>query len=61
MRFHEFYCIVKGKVVEIQTLWDITEVILQAGAWPMAPSLGREWHVPATRVTGSIAFPVGDV
>ncbi len=46
MRFHEFYRIVDGKVTEIQTLWDIPEVMMQANAWPMAPSLGREWHVP---------------
>ena len=46
MRFHEFYRIVEGKVAEIQTLWDIPEMMIQAGAWPMAPSLGREWHVP---------------
>lgn len=46
MRFHEFYCIEDGKVIEMQALWDIPELMLQAGAWPMAPSLGREWHVP---------------
>ncbi|MCZ4270344.1 ester cyclase [Tritonibacter scottomollicae] len=46
MRFHEFYRIVDGKVVEVQALWDIPEVMMQANAWPMAPSLGREWHVP---------------
>ncbi len=46
MRFHEFYRFVDGKVVEVQALWDIPEVMMQAGAWPMAPSLGREWHVP---------------
>ncbi len=46
MRFHEFFRIADGKVVEIQALWDIPEVMMQAGAWPMAPSLGREWHVP---------------
>lgn len=46
MRFHEFYRIVDGRIVEIQALWDIPEVMMQAGAWPMAPSLGREWHVP---------------
>ncbi|MDJ0631418.1 MAG: ester cyclase [Rhodobacter sp.] len=46
MRFHEFFRILDGKVVEIQALWDIPEVMMQAGAWPMAPSLGREWHVP---------------
>ena len=46
LRFHEFFRIEDGKVVEIQALWDIPEVMMQAGAWPMAPSLGREWHVP---------------
>ncbi len=46
MRFHEFYRFEDGRVVEIQALWDIPEVMMQAGAWPMAPSLGLEWHVP---------------
>ncbi len=46
MRFHEFYRFENGKVAEIQALWDIPEVMMQAGAWPMAPSLGREWHIP---------------
>jgi predicted ester cyclase len=46
MRFHEFYRFEDGRVVEVQALWDIPEVMLQAGAWPLAPSLGREWHVP---------------
>ena len=47
MRFHEFYRCVEGKIVEMQALWDIPEVMMQASAWPMSPSLGREWHVPA--------------
>lgn len=47
MRFHEFYRIEGGVVVEMQALWDIPEVMMQAKAWPMVPSLGREWHVPA--------------
>jgi len=46
MRFHEFFRIEDGRVVEMQALWDIPELMLQAGAWPMAPSLGREWQVP---------------
>ncbi|WP_216825920.1 ester cyclase [Sulfitobacter sp. SK012] len=46
MRFHEFYRVVEGRVVEMQALWDIPEVMMQAGAWPLTPSLGREWHVP---------------
>lgn len=46
MRFHEFYRFEDDKIVEMQALWDIPEVMMQAGAWPMSPSLGREWHIP---------------
>ena len=46
MRFHEFYRFEDGKITEMQALWDLPEVMMQAGAWPMSPSLGREWHVP---------------
>jgi predicted ester cyclase len=46
MRFHEFYRFEGDKVVEMQALWDIPEVMMQANAWPMGPSLGRDWHVP---------------
>jgi len=46
MRFHEFYRIENAKIVEMQALWDIPEVMMQANAWPMTPSLGREWQVP---------------
>jgi len=47
LRFHEFYRFCENKVVEVQALWDIPEVMMQACAWPMSPSLGREWHVPS--------------
>ncbi len=46
MRFHEFFRMEAGRAVEMQALWDIPEVMMQAQAWPMVPSLGREWHVP---------------
>ena len=46
MRFHEFFRFVDGKVVEVQALWDIPELMMQAGAWPMAPSLGLEFCIP---------------
>ena len=51
MRFHEFLRVEDGAVIEVQALWDIPELMMQAGAWPLSPSLGREWHVPgpATR------------
>ncbi len=40
MRFHEFYRIDAGKIVEMQAIWDIPELMMQAKAWPMAPQLG---------------------
>ncbi|UWR83619.1 ester cyclase [Phaeobacter inhibens] len=46
MRYHEFYRISDGKIVEMQAIWDLPELMMQAGAWPMAPSLGREFFVP---------------
>ena len=58
MRFHEFYRFEEGRVVEVQTLWDIPEVMMQAGAWPMAPSLGLEFHIPGpASVDGHVAGP----
>ncbi|MDC0738657.1 ester cyclase [Cognatishimia sp. SS12] len=47
MRFHEFYRFQDGQIVEMQAIWDIPEVMIQAQAWPLAPSLGREWRAPA--------------
>lgn len=47
MRFHEFFRIEDGQVREVHCLWDIPEVMMQAGCWPMVPSLGREWNTPA--------------
>jgi predicted ester cyclase len=40
MRYHEFFKIENGKIVEMQTVWDIAELMMQANAWPMAPQLG---------------------
>jgi predicted ester cyclase len=46
MRFHEFFRIEDDRVVEMQALWDIPQVMMQASAWPMMPSLGVEWVIP---------------
>ena len=46
MRYHEFFRLEDGLIVEMQALWDIPQVMLQAGAWPMMPSLAPEWVVP---------------
>lgn len=46
MRFAEFFRLKDEKIVEVQALWDIPQVMMQARAWPMSPSLGVEWLVP---------------
>ncbi|TPW27182.1 ester cyclase [Pararhizobium mangrovi] len=58
LRFHEFFRMEDDRVVEIQAIWDIPELMMQAGAWPMAPGLGREWHVPGPATQdGIVAGP----
>jgi len=47
MRYHEFYRIKDDRVVEMQAVWDIPQLMMQADAWPLSPSLGVEWLVPA--------------
>lgn len=47
MRYHEFFRIEDSKIVEMQALWDIPLLMMQANAWPMTPSLGVEWLIPA--------------
>ena len=54
LRFHEFYQFEENHVVEFQALWDLPELMMQAGAWPMPPSLGREWHVPGPATQDSL-------
>lgn len=47
MRYHEFFRIDDGKVVEMQAIWDLPELMMQACAWPMAPQLGAFLCTPA--------------
>lgn len=47
LRFAEFFRMDGERVVEAHVLWDLPEAMMQAGVWPMGPSLGREWAVPA--------------
>jgi predicted ester cyclase len=47
LRYHEFFRFSEGRVVEIQAIWDIPELMMQAGAWPLAPQLGRFLCTPA--------------
>lgn len=47
MRYHEFFRVEGGKITEMQAIWDIPELMVQAGAWPMAPQLGAFLATPA--------------
>ena len=47
MRYHEYFKVENGFIVEVQAVWDIPELIALAGAWPMAPQLGTYLCTPA--------------
>jgi predicted ester cyclase len=46
MRYHEYLRFEDGRVVEMEALWDIPQLMVQAGAWPMPPQKGVEWMCP---------------
>lgn len=47
MRYHEFYRVADGKISQMQAIWDMPELMMQANAWPMAPQLGKFLCTPA--------------
>lgn len=59
MRYHEFFRVEGNKIVEMQALWDIPQIMMQADAWPLSPALGVEWLVPgpASNDGGIITTP----
>jgi predicted ester cyclase len=54
MRYIEFFRFDGGKIVEAKLLWDIPALMMQAGAWPMAPGLGVEINVPGPATNNGI-------
>jgi predicted ester cyclase len=50
LRYGEVHEIRDGRIVQSNCLWDVLDVIRQAGFWPLAPSLGTEgmWPGPIT-------------
>ncbi|MEM9669208.1 MAG: ester cyclase [Pseudomonadota bacterium] len=59
MRYHEFFRIEDGKIAEMQAIWDVPELMVQAGVWPMAPQLGAFLCTPAP-MTGDGLSASGD-
>jgi len=47
MRYHEFFRVENNKVVEMQAIWDLPELMMLANAWPMAPQLGSYLCTPS--------------
>ena len=45
LRYHEFFRFVDGVIVEMQALWDIPSLMMQAQAWPLSPGLAPNWSV----------------
>ncbi|MEO0320582.1 MAG: polyketide cyclase, partial [Pseudomonadota bacterium] len=56
MRFHEFYKVADGHISEFQGMWDIPELMHQAGVWPMAPQLGHPWYAPGPATQDGLAY-----
>lgn len=50
IRYGEVHEVRGGKIVQSNCIWDVLDVIRQAGFWPIAPSLGTEgmWPGPIT-------------
>ncbi|UWQ23064.1 ester cyclase [Jannaschia sp. W003] len=46
LRFHEFYRMEGARAVEVQAVWDLPDLMMQARVWPMGPALGRTGLVP---------------
>ncbi|MEL6686725.1 MAG: ester cyclase [Pseudomonadota bacterium] len=59
MRYHEFFRFQDDRIIEMQAIWDIPELMMQAGAWPMAPQLGKFLCTPAP-MSGDGLFASGD-
>lgn len=55
MRYHEFFRIEGGRIVEMQAIWDIPELMMQAGVWPMGPQLGAFHMTPGPMTQDGLA------
>ncbi|BDW86376.1 ester cyclase [Roseicyclus marinus] len=47
MRYHEFFRVEEGRITQMQAIWDIPELMMLAGVWPMPPQLGAYLATPA--------------
>lgn len=55
MRYHEFFRIKDQRIVEMQVIWDIPELMMQSSAWPLGPQLGQFLSTPAPMTQDGLA------
>ncbi|MEE2951917.1 MAG: nuclear transport factor 2 family protein [Pseudomonadota bacterium] len=60
LRYGEVHQIEGGRIVQSNCLWDILDVMRQAGFWPLAPSLGTEGLWPGPITTDGIVLTETD-
>jgi predicted ester cyclase len=50
LRYGEVHAVEGGRIVESTCLWDMLDLMRQAGVWPLGPSLGVDvmWPAPIT-------------
>lgn len=60
IRYGEVYQIRGNKIVQANLIWDVLDVIRQAGFWPLAPSLGVEEMWAAPKTGDGISFQQSD-
>ena len=60
MRYIEFFRVADAKINKMRLLWDIPSLMLQADAWPLAPSLGVEILVPGPATADGIIDVTSD-
>ena len=60
IRYGEVHRVVDGRITQSNCLWDVLDVIRQAGFWPLAPSLGVEGMWPGPVTGDGLAFRDAD-
>ena len=55
-KIHEFFQVEDNKIVQVQAIWDLPELMMQANAWPMAPQLGAFLCTPSPMTSDGLAI-----
>lgn len=56
LRYGEVHQIRDGRIIHSRCLWDLLDLMRQAGFWPIAPSVGAEIAWPAPHTNDGVAL-----